>query len=122
MGHLVSLTHLVPNDQLHMRALHQALKRDCDFRDEEILVPWDAPSRDNLRWWCAEGRLKEGVSLARRSPDQMFWSDASDQGWGAMVADHYVSGVWLEGEALLSINQRWRGLLAVERGLRGLCC
>ena len=47
----------------------------------------------------------------------MFWSDASDQEWGATVADHFMSDVWLEGEALLSINQR--ELLAVERGL---CC
>ena len=55
------------------------------------------PSRDNLRWWCAEGRLEEGVSLALRSPDQIFWSNASDQGWGATVADHLVSGIWLGG-------------------------
>ena len=46
-------------------------------------------------------------------------SDASSHGWGAMVADHFASGVWLEGEASLSINHR--ELLAVERGLRALC-
>ena len=37
---------------------------------------------------------------------------------GATVADHIASGVWLEGEASLSINHR--ELLAVERGLRAL--
>ena len=120
LGHLTPLTHLRPNGQLRMRALQLALQRGWDFRDEEILVPWDTPSRDDLRWWCAEDRLEEGVSLALRSPDQMFWSDASDQGWEATVADHFVSDVWLEGEALLSINQR--ELVVVERGLRGLCC
>ena len=50
----------------------------------------------------------------------MFWSDACDQGWGGTVVDHFMSGVWLEGEALLSINQQ--ELPAVERDLRGLCC
>ena len=45
----------------------------------------------------------------------MFWSDASDQGWGAAVADQLASGPWLEGEDLLSINHR--ELLAEERGL-----
>ena len=45
----------------------------------------------------------------------MFWSDASDQGWGIAVADQFVSGLWLEGKDLLSINHR--ELLAVERGL-----
>ena len=72
LGHLASQMHLVPNGRLRMRTLQLALKRGWDFRDEEILVPWDAPSRDGLRWWCAEGRLVEGVSLALHLPDQMF--------------------------------------------------
>ena len=119
LGHLASLSRLVPNGQLRMRALQLALSRGWDFRDEDILVPWDPPSRDNLRWWCTESCLEEGVSLALRSPDQMFWSDASNHGWGATVEDQFASGVWLEGEASLSINQR--ELLAIERGLRALC-
>ena len=119
LGHLVSLSCLVLNGQLRMRAVQLALSRGCDFRDEDILVPWDPPSRDDLRWWCTEGRLEEGISLALSSPDQMFWSDASNLGWGATVADQFASGIWLEGEVSLSINQR--ELLAVERGLRALC-
>ena len=110
---------LVPNGQLRMRALQLALSQGLDFRDEDILVPWDSPSWDDLRWWCTEGHLEEGISLALSSPDQMFWSDASNLGWGATVADQFASGVWLEGEVSLSINQR--ELLAVERGLRALC-
>ena len=39
---------------------------------------------------------------------------------GATVADQFASGVWLEGEASLSINHR--ELLAIERGLRALLC
>ena len=119
LGHLASLSRLVPNGQLRMRALQLALSRGWDFRDEDILVPWDPPSRDDLPWWCTEGRLEERISLALRSPDQIFWSDASNLGWGATVADQFASGVWLEGEVSLSINQR--ELLAVERGLRALC-
>ena len=49
----------------------------------------------------------------------MFWSDASNHGWRATVADQFASCVWLEGEASLSINHH--ELLAVERGLRALC-
>ena len=49
----------------------------------------------------------------------MFRSDASNLACGATVEDHFTSGVWLEGEVSLSINQR--ELLAVERGLRALC-
>ena len=115
LGHLASLTHLVPNGQLCMQALQQALKRGWDFRDKEVLVPWDIPVQDDLQWWCADGRLKQGISLALRSPDQLFWSDASDQGWRATVDDRCVSGVWLGGEGLLLIDQH--ELLAVEKGL-----
>ena len=46
----------------------------------------------------------------------MFRSDTSDQGWSATVVDQFVSGRWLEGELLLSVNHR--ELLAVQRGLR----
>ena len=82
LGHLASLSHLVPNGQLRMRALQLALSRGWDFRDKDILSPWDPPSREDLRWWCTEGCLEEGISLALRSPDQMFWSNASNLGWG----------------------------------------
>ena len=119
LGHLASLSCLVPNGQLQMRALQLALSLGWDFRDEDILVLWDPPSWDDLRWWCTDGRLEEGISLALRSPDQMFWSDTSSLGWGATVEDQFASGVWLEGEISLSINQR--ELLAVERGIRALC-
>ena len=118
LGHLASLSRLVSNGQLRMRALQLALSRGWDFWDEEVLVLWDLPSWDDLRWWCTEGRLDEGISLALCSPDLMFWSDASNHSWGGTVADRFVSGFWLEGEASLSINHR--ELLAVERGLRVL--
>ena len=55
--------------------------------DNLVLVLWDI-----LLWWCAEGRLEEGVSFVVQSPDHMIWSDASDQGWGA-VADQLASGL-----------------------------
>ena len=109
---------LVPNGQLRMRALQLVLGRVWDFRDEDILIPWDPPSRDDLRWWCTEGHLEEGISLARSSPDQMFWSDASNLGWGlrSQTSSLQVFG-WRTRS--LSINQC--ELFAVERGLRALC-
>ena len=99
-----------------MRALQLALRRGWNFLDESVLVPWDEPSRVDLLWWCAEGRLEGGVSLELSFPDRMLWSDASDQGWGATLEGQFASGVWSPEEALLSINAR--ELLAVEKGLR----
>ena len=116
LGHLASLSRLVPDSQLRMRALQLALSRGWDFWDEEVLVPWNPLSRNDLRWWCKEG-LEEGISLALRSPDQMFWSDIQPRlGVHCRRPVRFRSLVRGRG---LSINQR--ELLAVERGLRGLC-
>ena len=72
LGHLTSLMHLVPGGQLRMRALQLALKRDWNFQDDSVLVPWDALSRYDLLWWCDEGRLEEGVCLLVQSLNHTF--------------------------------------------------
>ena len=115
LGHLASLTHLVPGGHLRMRSLQLALRQGWDFRDNSILVPWDPLSREDLLCWCAEDRPKEGASLNVSSPDLMFWFYASDQGWGATIGDQFTSGIWLQGKASLSVNHR--ELLEVQRGL-----
>ena len=114
LGHLVSLIHLVPGGWLRVRSVQLALRSCWAFKNEFILVEWDT-SQNDLRWWYDEGRLEEGVSLESHSPELMFWSDASDQGWGANIEDQVASGLWSEEEKILSINVR--KLLAVERGL-----
>ena len=47
-----------------------------------------------------------GVSLEVQHPDLLFWSDASDQGWGVHLHDQFVSGRWSPEERSLSINLR----------------
>ena len=98
-----------------MRSLQLTLRNNWDFVDESVLVRWDASSLEDLRWWSDRGRLERGVSMLVPVPDQMFWSNASDQGWVANLMDAFVSGIWSAEEALLSINMR--ELLAVEKGL-----
>ena len=120
LGHLASLSRLVPNGQLRMRALQLALGRGWDFRDKEVLVPWDLPSRDDLRWWCTEGRLEEGISLALRSPDQMFWSDASNHGLGG-DGSRPVRLRCLVGGRGLSFDQPLRVVGRRERSQVSLC-
>ena len=48
-------------------------------------------------------------------PNLLFWSDASDLGWGANLTDQFVSGVWLDKEKAMSINLR--ELRAIRLGL-----
>ena len=59
-----------------------------------------------------------GESLSLPIPDIIFFSDASDVGWGALVGEHHASDLWSPLQAALSINLR--ELLAVQYGLLAL--
>ena len=60
-------------------------------------------------------RLEAGISLAQVSPDLDFWSDASDMGWRAHLADEVASGLWPPEDALL---QNWGLIPQVLKKLR----
>ena len=62
--------------------------------------------RSDLQWWSDTRNILAGVSLATPHMDHHFWSDASDQGWGAHVGDQFVSGRWSREEIEMSINLR----------------
>ena len=58
---------------------------------------------------------REGVDLSLPVPDLNFYSDTSDVGWGAIVGEHQVSGVWTPSQRELSINLT--EMMAVRKGL-----
>ena len=62
-------------------------------------------------WRLDQSRQEEGVSLSQVSPDLDFWSDVSDVGWGAYLAEEVASGLWSSEEISLSINAMERGVL-----------
>ena len=115
LGHLASLIQLVPGGRLRMRSLQLSLYKNWDFQSEETLVAWSPQCREDLLWWSQDHRLLEGISLSAVLPDLMFWSDASDQGWGAHLGSEVASGRWSSQERSQSIN--WRELRAVRLGL-----
>ena len=117
LGHLSSLTQLIPGGRLRMRSLQFALRSQWDpSRQEDThLVSWDEVCLQDLVWWADGSKLDQGTSLESVSPDLMFWSDASDMGWGAHLQGDVVSGLWSEEEKTYSIN--WRELRAVRLGL-----
>ena len=118
LGHLSSLTLLVPGGMLRMRLLQICLKDQWDFLDDQFQVSWSPPCREDLLWWARVAQRREGVSLSLPIPDVSFFSDASDVGWGALVGDHHASGLWSPLQTGLSINMR--ELLAVQYGLLAL--
>ena len=118
LGHLSSLTLLVPGGMLRMRLLQLCLKDQWDFLDDQFQVSWSPLCREDLLWWARVAQRREGVSLSLPAPDVSFFSDASDVGWGALLGEHHASGLWSPLQTALSINLR--ELLAVQYGLRAL--
>ena len=115
LGHLSSLTLLVKGGMLRMRSLQIRLRSRCDFRDELLRIPWDLLCQEDLLWWSWAIQRREGVDLSLPVPDLSFYSDASDVGWGAIVGEHQVSGVWAPCQRGFSINLR--EMMAVQKGL-----
>ena len=98
-----------------MRSLQIRLSSSWDFRDELLRIPWDPLCQEDLLWWSWAIQQREGVVLSLPVPDLNFYSDASDVGWGAIVGENQVSGVWTPSQGELSINLR--EMMAVQKGL-----
>ena len=114
LGHLSSLTLLVKGGMLRMRSLQLRL-RSKNFRDDCLCISWDLLCQEYLLWWSWAIQNREGVDLSLPVPDLSFYSDASDVGWGAIIGEHQVSGVWTPSQRELSINLR--EMMAVQNGL-----
>ena len=85
---------------LWIRCFQIRLRSWWDFRDEFPRIPWDP------LWWSLAIQQREGVDLSLPVPDLSFYSDESDVGWGVIVGEHQVSGVWSPSQRGLSINLR----------------
>ena len=72
LGHLLSLTLLVPGGMLRMRLLQICLKDQWDFLDAQFQVSWSPLSREDFLWWARVAQQREGVSLSLPIPDQLF--------------------------------------------------
>ena len=104
LGQLSSLYLFVPVGRLRMRSLQLELRRRWDFVDESVVVSWTPKIELDLWWWYDTNHPIQGVSFKVQHPALLFWSDASDQGWGAHLHDQFVASRWLSEERSLSIN------------------
>ena len=113
---LSSMIQLVPGGRLRMRSLQFTLLRPWDQVDQTALVLWTPEIRADLEWWLDRERLVLGVALDQVSHQLDLWSDASDVGWEAHLAEEVVSGHWAPEELDFSIKAR--ELLVIERALQ----
>ena len=80
LGHLLSLTFLVPDRILQMSLLQPCLKDQRDFLDDQFQDSWSPLCREYLLWWTRVAQLREGVFFSFPVPDISLLSDASDVG------------------------------------------
>ena len=106
LGHMSSLTHLVPGSRRRMRSLQFCLAAGWSnqSRDEMQTVPWDRDCYEDLLWWSSLDNLLLGRPLFATSPSLALFTDASAEGWGASVLHLSVSGLWSQAERALHIN------------------
>ena len=98
-----------------MRSLQIRLRSWWDFRGGLLRTPWDPLCQEDLFWWSWVTQQREGVDLSLPVPELSFYSDEFDVGWGAIVGENQVSGVWTPSQRGLSINLR--EMMAVQDGL-----
>ena len=94
LGHPSSFTLLVKGGMLWIRCFQIRLRSWWDFRDKFLRIPWDPLYLEDPLWWSWAIQQREGVDLSLTMPDLSFYSDESDVGWGVVVGEHLVSGVW----------------------------
>ena len=115
LGVMSSLSLLVPNSRLRMRALQLRLNACWDHVLEGVVVSWTDDCLPDLLWWSDGSHLRGGLSLEVPIPDLHLYTDASDSGWGATLGGLMVSGLWSPPVSSYSINHR--ELLAIELAL-----
>ena len=121
LGFMASLEKFVPGARLRMRRyqyyLKKAWKRSCQPQSTLIPIPRDL--RGSLAWWLDRERLERGVSLARKEPDLLLFTDASRDSWGATVGQTHLSGRWSKKESREHINKlELRAILYALKGLK----
>ena len=120
IGNLISTFPACDDGQLHYQDLKREKIRSLrvhgslshHIKLSEICIA-------QLRWWV--GHLHSGCPYKSLVPVHftiLFYSDASREGWGALVAGANVNGPFTEKQKTLSINSR--ELLAIYLGLLSL--
>ena len=111
LGVMSFLSTIVPGSlQLRLNASGRRLP-------DSASVSWDESCPEDLRWWSVESHLLVGLPLGLPHPDLALYTDASDAGWGAFLADDQLSGLWPLEFLSFSINHR--ELLAVLYSVQG---
>ena len=117
LGVMSSLSAIVLGSRLRVRSLQLRLNASGRRLPDSASVSWDESCHADLRWWSFEFYLHVGLPLDLPHLDLALYTDASDSGWGAFLADNHLSGLWPPAFSSFSINHR--ELQAVLYGVQG---
>jgi hypothetical protein len=114
LGHMASMTEMVPFCRLRMRPLQWYVKAFWKPSSRNMLteIPLRVEVQEHLSWWLDRKNTKQGLPFPAWEPDMVLFSDASDWGWGATLRlrgqqeDWMTQGKWTDQERSLSINLR----------------
>ena len=96
IGHLVSLTKIVPLGATMLRPIQRSLSSQWSPVSmtpyHKVAASEEASSA--LQWWSEEQNLLLGMSLRPFQHQVQMFTDASTQGWGACLNSLSVQGTW----------------------------
>ena len=105
VGMLTASVNAILPAPLHYRRLQMAQTRALligQSYETKLTLPPETISE--LRWWMEHIRDWNGRAIISPSPDLTIETDASLSGWGAVLEDQKIGGVWNPEEAKLHIN------------------
>ncbi|XP_073452082.1 uncharacterized protein [Aquarana catesbeiana] len=105
LGKMVSSFSAVPYAQFHSRVFQNNILKAWDKSARTLDQPMVLSPRVlwNLSWWLRTSNLKRGKSFPPVAW-RVVTTDASLLGWGAVLEEASVQGVWSQTEKTLPIN------------------
>lgn len=106
IGLMAAAAHVVPLGLLHMRPIQRWYLRHqlCPKRDRNRRLSVTASCWKSIQWWCRTLRNMTGVSLGMVHHRVTLTTDASLTGWGGVLEQQGVHGVWSPPWATAHIN------------------
>ena len=103
---MASCLELIPNARLFMRPiqLHLLAFWSHASMDLEAFIPITRHLKSHLQWWLNPANTMKGRSLQHKHTQITISTDASKQGYGGHVGNHYIQGTWSESQQKLHIN------------------
>jgi hypothetical protein len=107
LGLINFLADFILHERLRMRPIqHWLLHRwKAHLEDLDVTFPVDVDLRNAMLPWKDQVRISSGIPLVSSPPQFRLFTDSSKTGWGALLNDMEVKGVWSGVDRNIHINQ-----------------